>query len=362
VIKIGRFILFILALGVLFHGLVALGIDRAFDVLIQTAVNDTALVENTLLSQSPLLMSTAESAGAAEPLYEIRYTGEEQEEGEEDIPEKEKSRELPPVHNPNRTERLPSLTLASHPREPSTADIIVRNHTTFDIDIETLLAAPLHFLSGENPSVLIYHTHGTESFAPYGEYWYKNTDNYRTNDKNLNITRIGREIAGIFETRGIHILHNQYLHDYPSFRGSYGRSLATAARYLEHHPEIQIIFDIHRDAVLDADGRYLRTVANIDGVETGQIMLVVGTDHAGLYHPNWRENFSFALRLQRAMLDRHPNLARPIALREERFNAQLAPGAILVEIGMCGNTLQEALAAGRIFAEIAADVILGEGG
>jgi len=359
VIKIGRFILFLFALGVLFHGLVALGVDRAFDVLIQTAVNDTVLVENALLSQSPLLMSTAESAEAAEPLYEIRYTGEETEEAE-GIPDKEKPRELPPIHNPYRAERLPGLTLTDHPREPNTADIVVRNHTSFDIDIEALLTAPLPFLPAENPSVLIYHTHGTESFEPHGNDWYENTDNYRTNDKNLNITRVGREIAAVFEGRGIHVLHNQYLHDYPSFRGSYGRSLTTAARYLDRHPEIQIVFDIHRDAILDADGRYLRTVANIDGVETGQVMLVVGTDHAGLYHPNWRENFGFALRLQRAMLDRHPNLARPIALREERFNAHLAPGAILVEIGMCGNTLQEALAAGRIFAEIAADVILGE--
>ena len=359
-IKIGRFILFILALGVLFHGLVALGVDRAFDVLLQSAVNDTALVEGTLLSQSPLLMSTAESAEAQEPLYEIRYTGEQEE--TEEIPDQEQPRELPPIHNPYRAERLPSLTLATHPRVPSTADIVVRNHTTFDIDIQALLAEPLQFLPAEHPSVLIYHTHGTESFEPHGDDWYDNTDNYRTNDTNLNITRVGREIAAIFEDRGIHVLHNQYLHDYPSFRGSYGRSLSTAARYLDHHPEIQIIFDIHRDAVLDANGHYLRTVANIDGVEAGQIMLVVGTDHAGLYHPNWRENFSFALRLQRAMLDYHPSLARPIALREERFNAHLAPGAILVEIGMCGNTLQEALAAGRIFAEIAADVILGGNG
>ena len=357
--KIGRLILFLFAIAILFRGLVALGVDRAFDVLLQTAISDTQLVESTLLAQSPLLMSTAEHSETQEAFYEIRYTGESEE--EPDIPTQEEPQELPPVHTPNsRAERLPSLTLTGSPREPNVHGIYVRNHTRFEIDIQALLSEPLHFLPAESPSVLIYHTHGTESFNPDSTDWYENTDNYRTNDKNLNITRVGREIAEVFETRGIQVLHNQYLHDYPSFRGSYGRSLDTANRYLAHHPEIQIIFDIHRDAVLDAYGRYVRTVADVDGADAGQVMLVVGTDHAGLYHPNWRENFSFALRLQRAMLDRYPTLARPIALREERFNAHLAPGAILVEIGTCANTLQEALVTARTFAEIAADVILGE--
>jgi len=356
--KIGKLLLLLFAITLLFRGLLALGIDRALDVMLQTAISDTQLVEGTLLAQSPLLMSTAGHSETQEPLYEIRYTGEQEE--ETDILQQEIQQELPPVHNPSsRAERLPSLTLTGSPREPNAQGIYVRNHTRFEIDIQALLSEPLHFLPAENPTVLIYHTHGTESFEPDGADWYENTDNYRTNDKNLNITRVGREIAAVFEARGIQVLHNQYLHDYPSFRGSYGRSLDTAGRYLSAHPEIQIIFDIHRDAILDAEGRYVRTVAEVDGVEVGQVMLVVGTDHAGLYHPNWRENFGFALRLQRAMLDRYPTLARPIALREERFNAHLAPGAILVEIGTCANTLQEALATGRVFAEIAADVILG---
>jgi len=356
--KIGRLILFLFAIVLLFHGLVALGVDRAFDVLLQTAIKDTRLVEDALLAQSPLLMSTAEHHKTQEALYEIRYTGEQEE--NPDPPPQAEPQELPPVYDSNdRAQRLPSLTLTGSPREPNAQGIYVRNHTRFDIDIQALLSEALHFLPGENPSVLIYHTHGTESFNPDGDDWYDNTDNYRTNDKDLNITRIGREIAEIFEARGIQVLHNQYLHDYPSFRGSYGRSLDTAQRYLAYHPDIQIIFDIHRDAILDAEGRYVRTVADIDGVEAGQVMLVVGTDHAGLYHPNWRDNFRFALRLQRAMLDRYPTLARPISLREERFNAHLAPGAILVEIGTCANTLQEALTTGRAFAEIAADVILG---
>ncbi|MCL2368767.1 MAG: stage II sporulation protein P [Oscillospiraceae bacterium] len=354
--KLWKFALFVLMLGVLLRGFVALGVDTALDAWLQTTVRDQALVEAALLNQSPLLMASAETLEVEEVFYEHRYTGDDPGEAPTEVPQIE----LPPADLPYRPQRPPTLTLTGTDREPNIDGIYVRNHTTYQIDVESLLNAPLPFRQTvETPTVLILHTHGTESFRPDGEDWYENTDNYRTNDKNLNITRVGREIAAIFESRGITVLHNQYLHDYPSFRGSYGRSLETARRYLNAYPEIQIIFDIHRDAIMDAAGQYIRTTAGIDGIDASQVMLVVGTDHAGLEHPHWRENFAFALRLQRAMLDRYPNLPRPIALREERFNAHLAPGAILVEIGTCANTLQEALAASRLFAEIAADVILG---
>ena len=354
--RIWKFVLLLLALIVLFQGLVALGADASFDALMQSAVNDIALVEAALLSQSALLTATADATDAEETFYEIRYTGSDSGDTHTQTP----PRELPPVYIPRQEEPLPTLTLTGTPRQRTGEGIYVRNHTRYEIDIETLLREPLHFADPNSPpAVLILHTHGTESFEPDGEDWYENTDNYRTNDPNLNITRIGREVTAIFRARGIPVIHNQYLHDYPSFRGSYGRSLETARRYLEQHPEIQVIIDLHRDAIMDANGRYIRTMANIHGIEAGQVMLVVGTDHAGLEHPHWRDNFRFALHLQRAMIDRYPTLARPISLREERFNAHLAPGAILVEIGTCANTLQEALAASRLFAEITADVLLG---
>jgi stage II sporulation protein P len=38
-----------------------------------------------------------------------------------------------------------------------------------------------------------------------------------------------------------------------------------------------------------------------------------------------------------------PGIMRPIYLRTERFNQDLRPGALLVEVGAAGNTLQEAL-------------------
>ncbi|MCL2569377.1 MAG: stage II sporulation protein P [Oscillospiraceae bacterium] len=362
--RIWKRIALILALALLFRGLVALGVDAALEGLIQTAMGDETVVEAAVLSQSSLLTASAsvviEDEAPDTLLYEpASSTPDAPEEGA--VASAPDLVEVLPIYRPSSIDRLPTMTFRGDERTPSSEGVYLRNSTTYAVDIEAMLQEPLGFnpRGGEVPTVLILHTHGTESFEPDGYDWYDNVDNYRTTDRNLNITRVGREIAAIFEARGIRVIHSEEFHDYPAFRGSYGRSLLTAEHYLTMYPEIQVIFDIHRDAIINASGQYVRTMAAIEGIESAQIMLVVGTDHAGLYHPGWRDNLRFALRLQAAMVEYHPTFARPMSLREERFNAHVRPGAVLVEVGTCANTLQEALTASRIFAEIAADVILG---
>ena len=56
---------------------------------------------------------------------------------------------------------------------------------------------------------------------------------------------------------------------------------------------------------------------------------------------------------------------RPIALVPQRYNQQLTPGSLIIEVGSSGNTLQEALAAIRLFGNAAgpalAELIEAEG-
>ena len=50
---------------------------------------------------------------------------------------------------------------------------------------------------------------------------------------------------------------------------------------------------------------------------------------------------------------------RPMSFRAGRYNQHLTLGSMLVEVGACGNTLQEAIQAGRLFAGSLADALLG---
>ena len=217
-------------------------------------------------------------------------------------------------------------------------------------DAAALLEAPLTWdLTAPEPTVLILHTHTTESYTKNGE-GYEETSAYRTLDENYNMLSIGDAVGRILAENGITVVHDRQFHDYPSYNGSYNDARKSIREYLEAYPGIRLILDLHRDAADTADGQ-LRTLASVEGTDTAQLMLVMGTDAAGLEHSNWEENLSLALKLHTLLQSRYPGLMRPLILRSQRFNQDLSPGALLVEVGAAGNTHAEALEAAKLLAQ-----------
>lgn len=94
------------------------------------------------------------------------------------------------------------------------------------------------------------------------------------------------------------------------------------------------------------------------GRKVAQVMIVLGTDAGGAEHPRWKDNMAFALKLQRNMVKGYASLARPVVLRKSRYNQHLSPGSILVEVGGHGNSLTEAIAGARLWADNAARTLL----
>ena len=128
--------------------------------------------------------------------------------------------------------------------------------------------------------------------------------------------------------------------------------LSAVERYLAEYPTIKVVLDVHRDALIGADNTTYKTRAVVGEKEMAQIMLVVGSDDAGLSHPEWKKNLTLAVKLQQRINGLDPTLARPITVRTNRFNQQLTTGSLLVEVGSHGNTLQEALGAAKLFARV----------
>ena len=112
------------------------------------------------------------------------------------------------------------------------------------------------------------------------------------------------------------------------------------------------MIDLHRDALGSGDVVY-KTQAALSGKTCAQVMMLVGTGENGLPHPNWKQNLQLALYLQGAAEAAYPGLARPIELVRERYNQQLSPGMMILEVGSSGNTLREALTAIELFGEAA---------
>lgn len=234
----------------------------------------------------------------------------------------------------------------------------IKNETSYDIDVSGMLAegSQVKLPAGE-PQILIIHTHSSEAYTPAGLDRYEASDTNRTEDKEYNIVRVGDELTALFQQAGLNVIHDREIYDYPSYTGSYERSGAAVQGYLEQYPSIAIVIDMHRDA-LGANGVVYKTMAEESGVCASQVMLLVGTDDSGLYHPNWRSNLSLALYLQNAVSAVHPTLMRPVSLVQQRYNQHLTGGSLILEVGSNGNTLQEALAAIRLFADAAAPALL----
>lgn len=240
----------------------------------------------------------------------------------------------------------------------SAGGVYIENRPGLPLDVAALASAALTLeLPADGPQVLIMHTHGTEAYTPDGADVYTPSGDCRTTDENYNMIRVGEEIASVLTSMGLTVLHDKELYDYPNYSGSYDRSLAAVEQYLQDYPSIRVVLDVHRDALIGEDGTVYKPITTIDGVKTAQVMLVMGSN-AKYDHPDWQENLSLAVKVQREMNTLWPTLARPIGLRENRYNQQTTTGSLLVEIGAHGNTLQEALAAARCFARAAGAVLL----
>lgn len=198
-------------------------------------------------------------------------------------------------------------------------------------------------LSGDEPTVLILHTHASECYTRQtGENYAQGAD-YRTQNTGFNMVAVGDKLAKLLEEAGISVLHDRALHDYPTYSQSYSNARQSTEGYLEQYPSIRLVLDLHRDSMLNSDGSQYAATAIVDGELAARMMLVVGTDAAGMNHPNWRENLSLGLKLQVILEKNAPGITRPTMLRAQRFNQDLLPGALIVEMGAAGNSLSEAM-------------------
>lgn len=240
----------------------------------------------------------------------------------------------------------------------SAQGVYIENRPGLDLDVAALAQAQLTLtLPEEGPQVLIVHTHGSEAYTPDGTDTYVATGECRTTDTSKSVVRVGDEIAKVLTEMGLTVVHDTALYDYPEYNGAYDRSLAAVENWLGQYPTIQVVLDVHRDALIGSDGTVYKPITTINGEKCAQVMLVMGSN--ALYdHPGWLENLALAVQVQKEMNTLWPTLARPIGLRENRYNQQTAPGAMLVEVGSHGNTLQEALSAARMFARALGAVLL----
>lgn len=227
--------------------------------------------------------------------------------------------------------------------------------TKTDLDGKQLLQTDLSVkMKGEDPLVLIYHTHGSETYK-------------KENGKTGSVIDVGKRLKKELEEKyGIKTIHDTSIYD--QVNGELDRNAAynyagdSVAATLKKHPSIKVVLDLHRDSVEDS----IHLVTEIDGKKTAQIMFFNGVSRLKsgeidyLYNPNKSANLAFSLQMQLLAAKYYPDYTRKIYIKGYRYNLHLAKRAMLVEVGAQNNTVTEAKNAMVPLAELLYRLLSGE--
>lgn len=237
-------------------------------------------------------------------------------------------------------------------------NLIIIEETEGDVSAENI-PPPLNIqplkIDKEKPYILIYHTHGTES--------YSSLDNnmHHTTDRNYNIITIGEIICKALEAKGHKVEHVIKYHDIPSYSQSYSKSLKTIKEKLEQNSNLKILLDIHRDGydhkdpdiIKNMENLLNKTKININGKEVATFFLVIGPDS-----PNSEAVLNFAKYIKAVSDVLYPGLCTGIMIKPVgKYNQFLSDYSALIEVGSNLNTMEEARETASLLGDILSVVI-----
>lgn len=235
----------------------------------------------------------------------------------------------------------------------------LRNTTkSHSVNIEEYLKKQVqaHILD-DGPAVLVYHTHTTETYELLDRGFYTKQRSSRSENSAENMIRVGEEICRTLEKNGYKTIHDKNIYD-EQYSGAYDRSRKAVIRLLADNPSVQVVVDVHRDAIYQKDGSRIKPVTVINGQKAAQIMIISGCEDGNVTDfPNWQKNLTFALHLQQKTANDNAGLMRPLMLCSRKYNMDVMPCAVTVKIGTDANTLSEAVYSAELFGKSLSELL-----
>lgn len=186
-----------------------------------------------------------------------------------------------------------------------------------------------------DPKVYIYNTHQLESY---------NMDNYAEYNITPNVQMASYLLKGLLNKDNIHtIVETANINDFLSLNGWNYNSSYKASRYyvedtLKKNPNLQLIIDLHRDAIPRE-----KSTVTIDGKNYAKVLFVIGTDY-----PGYEKNLELATKLNNLIKEQYPTLTRGVITKGGSgvngvYNQDLSNKIILIECGGYDNTIDEVM-------------------
>ena len=304
--------------------------------LAQAVLEENQKVEETMKIQTQVTLDLQGTAAKSEEEQQVVVSG--------FVPEQQKKATYLP-------EQLQNAEFMKKTFFTEDATTMIRPE---QIAYDTLMGFDATLKQGaEAPQILVYHTHSQEGYI-----------DSNPQDATTTILGVGEHLCEILRAEyGFQVIHHMGMYDVDSRDDAYAKAAVGLEEVLEQNPSIEVIIDLHRDAV--AEGNKL--VTTVQGQEMAQFMFFNGLSYTrargeltSLPNPYVQENLAFAFQMKLAADEYYPGLTRKTYLKGYRYNLQYRPKSLLIELGAQTNTVDEAMNACRPLAHIISMVLKGE--
>lgn len=190
-------------------------------------------------------------------------------------------------------------------------------------------------LETKDKKALLYFTHNHEAYKPVTK---EKDGKVAVSHQSENIVKFGEKLKDQLDFNGIQtdILPIDNMVELNKNKWSYAQSYNSIRPHVKKRLEevdYDLIIDLHRDSI----GADLTTAVH-NGEKYAKVAFVVGLDH-----PNSAENKLKAQRLKDEMEKLVPGITRGLLLKsgkgvDGKYNQDLNPSVILVELGGSGNS------------------------
>ena len=232
-----------------------------------------------------------------------------------------------------------------------------------EADYQSLLLQPLNWdLTESDAKVLIIHSHISEAYTQSPGNEYEDIGEYRTDDKDHNMTAIGDRVTEILKASGVEVIHDTTDFEVPNTDYAYQVARESLQQRFQEDSDIVLVLDLHRDAALTEEGTQWGPTIEVDGKQIARISFAVGTNCRVGSNEHWKDNMALTLKLQAQLEKMWPGITREILVSSSHYNQDLPNNFMLVEVGAAGNTLDESLRAAECVAKAILELSSGTAG
>lgn len=198
----------------------------------------------------------------------------------------------------------------------------------------------------DNPKMLIYHTHGSETYSEQPK------DNYHSTDKASSVIAVGDALTTELNNKGWGVVHST-THNDLSYNKSYQTSFNTAQSILSQYESVDIAIDLHRNGLTIKDettkkSMHEKDTTEINGETVAKFFFVVGQRNQ-----NVAELKKEADKITALAQEKYPGIVGGVVMKEYgRFNQYIADNCLLVEVGSNATSIKESKATTKYLAEI----------